>query len=244
MYKSCSRILTSHLRSETSIINTTMSSTARFNDPPPYVPPKAPGHVILAVVPIQFVVACDTILRAAREAILNNTNKDHFEKNPSECTLYDSYSVTQQILQNDYTWPLVVDRDASLATNIHKIEAEARMWLDNSPLFIQHRSDLELYLTAPITFKPKRYIVDNGGLLQMREERIALREQVPQVYLDCTLSVGDLCSEEHGKAYREYLTMLAWLEKAPRERMYISAPHLDAPREPDPFEYNPPGYRW
>jgi len=244
MYKSCSRILTSHLRNETLIINTTMSSTARFNDPPPYVPPKAPNHVILAVVPIQFVVACDSILRAAREAILNNTNKDHFEKNPSECTLYDSYSVTQQILQNDYTWPLVVDRDAPLATNIHKIEAEARMWLDNSLLFIQHRSDLELYLSAPITFKPRRHKVANDGLLQMRKERIGLRQQFPELYLDCSLSVEDLCSEEHRKAYREYLTMLAWLEMAPRERMYISAPHLHVPSPPDPFEYNPPRYRW
>ena len=224
-----------------------MSSAVRFNDNTPYVPPKYPDQVVFAVIPIQFVVACDSILRAAREAILNNTHKDHFEKNPGECMLYDSYSVAEQILQNDYTWPLVVDRDAPLATNIHNIEAEARMWLDNSPLFIQHRSDLELYLKAPITFKPEYHKVANDGLLQMREERIGLRQQLPQVYLDCTLSVEDLCSEEHRKAYREYLTMLTWLEKAPRERMYISAAHLDVPGEhspPDPFEYNPPGYRW
>ncbi len=201
-----------------------------------YVQPSHVDTITFAVVPIEFMVACDSILGAVQEALQNNTHPEH---GPDYGLLPPYCNGAKGILRGNYTWPLVFDRNSPLCKEVFMTELMARIWFERSPLFNQHRNALEVYLKPPISFRANHVSVDSDGLVANRDSVIGLQQRPPPVYLNSTLSIDDLCSKEHINAYQGFLTALVWLENSPRERMIMGS------RSPsDVFAYNPPACRW
>ena len=169
------------------------------SSPPPYVTPLHDDIVTFAIVPTEFVVACLSILNAVHAAIEKNTPPEDLiihavSPIPFYCREIES------ILQDEHIWPLVVDRNSPLSHDINGIGSQARIWLERSPIFDHYRNDLSKFLQPPTSFKASRLRLDKDGLLEKRDV-IHLRQQVPPVYVSSTLSIEDLCSQEHIKTY-------------------------------------------
>jgi hypothetical protein len=96
-------------------------------------------HYIVA--PIEAVIIDCQILLAVREAVGANKPSCHDFGN-DRAVIYE----TQDLVRDISAWPLVVRVGCEIHETSKQLREYASWWLEQSPLFDDHREDLHFYL--------------------------------------------------------------------------------------------------